>query len=299
MPLPLHGRRNVRGVAFALSAACGYGSGPVLTSLALDRQLDPIGLLVLRGAIATSALAALWWASRSLGALAHAVVSAREVVYAAVLGVFVYGGEVVLFTFALQRLGAAPAVVIFYSWPAFVVLGERLRGAETITYARVAAVVVAFAGVAALAAGKGATGADALGLVLALGSALAGACLAVATAMLVENMPAPAFSSALSAGATVTYGGLALTMGAPLAAPVDTWPIVVALALLPSVFGVSLMVLAVREAGPSLAGLALTLEPVVAVVLAAVVLGESLSGLQLAGGALVLSGLLIAVFDKS
>ena len=66
------------------------------------------------------------------------------------------------------------------------------------------------------------------------------------------------------------------------------WAATVAIAVVCTVVAILAFFAGLKRIGPARAAIASTLEPVVTVVLAWAVLGESLSAMQLLGGALVL-----------
>jgi drug/metabolite transporter (DMT)-like permease len=70
--------------------------------------------------------------------------------------------------------------------------------------------------------------------------------------------------------------------------------LVLAIALVPGVIGTTAMLAGVGLIGPSLVSILLTLEPPVTVLLAWLALGERLSALQLAGGAVILAAMVLA-----
>lgn len=280
-----------RGVALSTSAAVAYGCSPVIVTFALDDGIDSTVLLLVRAILASGALWLLWAAVRH-GAAAGG--SRSLLVRAVGFGALVYALQVLLFTLALERIGASLAIMIFYSYPALIVLGSRLLGREALTRRRLAAVALVIAGVVALAGGDDGARLDALGLCLALGSAVACAVVTLGTASFVERLPAVQFAAALTSGTALAFVIPVLVTGTTLHVPGGAWPYVIALALIPSVLGTWLMALGVMHAGPSLAGLALTLEPVVAVAMAAVLLDDALAAVQVLGAALVLCGIAVA-----
>lgn len=280
-----------RGVALSTSAAVAYGCSPVIVTFALDDGIDSTVLLLVRAILASCALWLLWAAVRR----GTAAGGSRSLIARAVgFGALVYALQVLLFTLALERIGASLAIMIFYSYPALIVLGSRLLGREALTRRRGVAVALVVAGVVALAGGDGGARLDALGLCLALGSAVACAVVTLGTASFVERLPPVQFAAALTSGTALAFVVPVVVTGTALHVPGGAWPYVFALALIPSVLGTWLMALGVMHAGPSLAGLALTLEPVVAVAMAAVLLDEGLAPVQVFGAALVLCGIAVA-----
>lgn len=290
-PPPARSQQAARGVALSTSAAVAYGCSPVIVTFALDDGIDSTVLLLVRAILASLALWLLWAVVRRGAAEG----GSRSLLLRAVgFGALVYALQVLLFTLALERIGASLAIMIFYSYPALIVLGSRLLGREQLTRRRVVAVALVIAGVVALAGGDGGGQLDALGLCLALGSAVACAVVTLGTASFVERLQPVQFAAALTSGTALAFVVPVVVTGTALHVPDGAWPYVIALALIPSVLGTWLMALGVMHAGPSLAGLALTLEPVVAVAMAALLLDEALAPVQALGAALVLCGIAVA-----
>ena len=73
---------------------------------------------------------------------------------------------------------------------------------------------------------------------------------------------------------------------------------ILGLALVCTVVAVYLFLVGVKRIGPSQASIISTVEPVGTAILGALLLGESLSGLQVAGGALVLGAVLLLSFRR-
>jgi drug/metabolite transporter (DMT)-like permease len=71
-----------------------------------------------------------------------------------------------------------------------------------------------------------------------------------------------------------------------------------AIALVSTVTPILLFFSGLRRVGPSMAAILSTLEPVTAVVLAYLVFGEMLEGVQLLGGALVLGGVFVIAIRR-
>lgn len=294
------GQRAAFGVAIAAGAAIAYGLSPVLVQYSLDTGIAVSALLLARFVIASFALWLLYAylhltpSGRARAEQARRPM-ARLLMKAAALGFLIYALQVLTFTYALDRIGASLAIMIFYSYPAIIIIGARILGREALTLRRVVAVVVVMTGIVVLAGGGTRSDLDAFGILLALAAAVACAIVTLTTASFVEELHPFEFGAAMTTGATVAFLAAVVVEGESLRVPWDAWLIIIPLAILPSVIGTSLMALGVREAGPSLAGLALTLEPVVAVATAAVFLGESLSPLQLCGGVLVICGIVVAL----
>jgi drug/metabolite transporter (DMT)-like permease len=92
----------------------------------------------------------------------------------------------------------------------------------------------------------------------------------------------------------IAAGALAGRPLDPGSVPADAWPLLVTIGFVASFLAIQTFYAGSFRIGAAQAALVSTVEPVYIVVLAWVVLGQTLAPLQLAGAALVLGGVLIA-----
>jgi drug/metabolite transporter (DMT)-like permease len=130
-------------------------------------------------------------------------------------------------------------------------------------------------------------GGQVVGVLLALGSALAYALYILGNSRVKGVGPFATAATVMSACAVV-YGTLGLVTRPQLPSTTSAWVALVGVALIGTVVAVTTFFGALALLGPSDTSVVSTVEPVVSVGVAALVLGEVLSPLQLAGGVLVL-----------
>jgi len=276
-------RTRAHGMALGVVSAVTYGIGPVLIKVALE-DMSATTLLLYRLVLA----AAILWALLALaGRLRETPRGARLWIGPLTLGAVAYGGQMTLFALALERVSASLVVILFHTAPIVVVAVTALTGRERLTRLRLLALGVGVGGVAVVAASSGELRAEPLGIVLAVGSALAYAGVVLGSDAYSGSIAPLPLSVLLATGAA-----LALLLAAPLAGAgtpgsVSGWLLVVAIAASVGVVGTTALLAGVAMIGPSLASILLTLEPLVALLLAWIALGEHLSALQLTGGALI------------
>jgi drug/metabolite transporter, DME family len=210
-----------------------------------------------------------------------------------------YGLVVTLFFFvyieAVNQGSVALASVLLYTGPVWVVLYARLRWAEPLGAAKLVALGLAVLGSALVALGSGdasAGGGWAIGLGLLSGllygiySLLSNEGLrrgyAPSTIVLYAMLGGALFLLPLQDWAAV--GHALTTPGA--------WPILLAVGWVSSLLAPVCYAAGQARIGASTASILATVEPVVAAMLAWLLLGERLSALQLAGGGLVLGAVL-------
>lgn len=195
---------------------------------------------------------------------------------------------------AFTRISIALALLVFYLYPAIVAVVSVIWLGERLDRLRWLALGVSFAGLVLVLAGAGGVGdIDVLGVALAFFGGLAQVFFVLAARHGFAHIPGPQAAGLTMVGACALYLLVSAAIGnlAPLAAPASStaalWPVVVA-----GVVGAGVPTVAyitgIRMLGPSRAAILATLEPVVGVGLAAWLLAERPTLVQLLGGLLIL-----------
>lgn len=202
------------------------------------------------------------------------------------------------FVYALDRTTASTVGLILGSTPIWAGLFGLALGLERLDRRFWAASVVSFTGVALVAAGaSGAVDADNLGVLLALATSATWAAYSVVIAPLMRRYSPFRISTVVLA---LTAAGL-LAVGLPQTAAQDfdlgarVWLLFAFAVLGPLVLTNVFWYTALDRVGPGRATLAGNLQPFVAAVFGVVLLDETLTALQLAGGLLIAAGILLAV----
>ncbi len=197
----------------------------------------------------------------------------------------------------------ALVLICFYSYPVIVALAATRIYHEPLTSLRIAALGLATVGlvlvVLAPMLGESQADVDALGLLLGLGAAVAQAIHALIAGRGYSSLPAPQAAVALSVIQAVGFLGIAVLGGAAtlLVEPFElegAWTWIVLGATIGLAIPTAAVLAGYRRLGPTRASIMMLLEPVVAVLLAAILLAERPAFVQLVGGALVLAGSLLA-----
>jgi drug/metabolite transporter (DMT)-like permease len=272
-------RRRLVGVALALVSAAGFGVMPVLGKVAYDDGAEPVGVLAVRFALAGGALLVL---ARVLG---QPLPRDRRLGALALLGGVGYVGQALCFFTALERIPAGLTTLLLYVFPALVVVLSAVLLRERPRPVAAGCVALALAGTA-LTIGP-VQGGQGSGVALGLGAALVYAVYIVASSR-VTGVGAFAMAAVVLSAAAVTTGGLAAATRPALPSSATAWLAVAGVALLGTVVAVTAFFGALALIGPSDASVLSTVEPVVSVVVAGLVLGERLSPTQVVGGAVVL-----------
>lgn len=271
--------RRLLGIGLALLSATSFGVMPVLAKVAYDDGAEPIAVLTVRFALAAAVLLVLVRLRRELlprGRTAGALIG---------LGAVGYVGMSLCYFFALERISAGLTALLLYFYPALVVV----LGAVLLRR-RPRSVVLAIVGVATvgtvLTIGP-VKGGQTTGVLLGLGSALVYATYILLSSRVRGITPIASAATVLSAGAVVMTG-LALLTRPSFPSEATAWLALAGVALLGGVLAVTAFFAALALIGPADTSVVSTVEPVVSIAVAGLVLGERLGPVQVAGGVIVL-----------
>lgn len=282
-------------VAVVASAAC-FGTLAILTPLAYRSGAEPLPLLAWRFFFSAILLAVVAGA-RDVRALR---VPWSDVGRYAILALAGYGAASVCFFYALKFADASVVAVLLYAYPALVAISGWLFLGERATWRQGGAVLVTFAGCALVVGlGSGESFAAWQGIALGLGAAVGYTLFNLLSARWLpgrSRLTMMAYTFGIAAilptvGSLVAggWGGLSVAGWQP-----QTWWLLGAIVLIPTFAAVVLYLEGIRGLGPAQAAVISTLEPLFTIALAALILGERLTTLQLAGAGLVLAGVVAA-----
>lgn len=124
------------------------------------------------------------------------------------MGAVGYAAQSGLFFLALARVDASLLALILYTYPAFVLVGAVALGREPATGRRVAALLVASAGIVLVLAVAVNGSVDGLGVAMGVGAALVYTGYILVGDRVVAGMPLLALAALVCTGATATFAGV-------------------------------------------------------------------------------------------
>lgn len=278
------------GITYVLASATGFGAVGVFGTLASDTGLSIPTVLVFRFVVASTLLWALLAARDRLRLL-----SGRSLAWAIVLGAVGYGGMSGFYFWGLEYMTAGLVAIVLYTFPAIVVAVTVLTNPGRISATLVAALALSLGGVA-LIVGADPAGADPRGVLVVLGSAVCYAGYMLGS----ERVLGAIDPTVLTAHVLPASGLVFLTVGLergslelPAAGATATWGVLIGLGAVSTAVPILLLYAGLSRIGASRASIVSTIEPGVAVVLGALVLAEPVSATTVAGGALVVLGVIL------
>lgn len=281
------------GILLCLASAASFGAMAVFGKLAYEQGATLGTLLALRFLLA----AVLFWALVAVSGRLRALraLPRRDVLAALALGAVGYSAQAGAFFAALRRLDASLLSLLLYTFPTMVTVAAIALGRERASARAAAALALASAGLVLVLAGAAGGALDPLGVGLAIGAAVIYTIYILASDGVAGRSDPIVLSALVCTGAAVTLTIASAALGdlrpGALSAAGFGW--LAAIALVSTVAAVSLFFAGLRRVGPTTASIVSTAEPVTTVVLAYLVFGEALTGVQLAGGALVVGAVLV------
>jgi drug/metabolite transporter (DMT)-like permease len=289
-------RADGRGVALVFGAAAALGTLGVISGLAYREGMPAAVFTALRAALGALILGGLvlarWQPRVSLPNLAR---RERRMLAVAIVA----NGSMNLLLFAaFSVMAVAIVMTLFYTYPVLVMVAMGAMGLERITPLRLAALVLAMGGLVLVVGSQ--VGPEAHVTLAGVGLALAAAVCQAAYLVVSRDgyTSVPATSLILLGGMFISGTAALLTGGFSSAAGWATQPIVWMAVLLAGTIGAAipkvLVLLGVRRIGGTRTAMVMLAEPVVAVVAAALVLGQPVTVPEmLGGGAILLAAALV------
>jgi drug/metabolite transporter (DMT)-like permease len=288
------------GMLFALAGTIAFAFRPVLIKLGYEAApVSATTLLFLRMALSLPFFAAVAWWLRGAPPLAR-----RDWAGIVALGLLGYYLASLLDFLGLQYVSAGLGRLIMFLYPTLVVLLSALFLARRPSRRELAALALTYAGIALVLSAKLGAGPEQrlflLGAALVFGSATCYAVYLVTGSQLVKrvgSMRFTAYTMMVSTVPAVLQFAVLENPGA-LRLPGEVWVYAILLATVCTVLPVFLVAEALKRIGANHFALIGALGPVTTVLADFGLLDGTLTPLQLMGGALVISGVLLVTLKK-
>lgn len=288
------------GILFALGGTVAFAFRPVLIKLGYESApVSATTLLFLRMALSLPFFAAVAWWLRREPALAR-----RDWAGIVALGFLGYYLASLLDFLGLQYVSAGLGRLIMFLYPTLVVILSVVFLAKRPTRRELTALALTYAGIALVLSVKLGAGPEQrlflLGAALVFGSAMCYAVYLVTGSQLVKRVGSMRFTAytMMVSTAPALAQFVLLESPAALRLPGEVWLYVILLATVCTVLPVFLVAEALKRIGANHFALIGGLGPVTTVFADFVLLEGALTPLQLAGGGLVVAGVLLVSLRK-
>ncbi len=263
----------------ALSAVC-FGINPIFARIAFDAGADPRTFLFIRFAIASGVLVL-------IVAIKHLKYpEGGLVITLGLMGAAGIGGSTFCYYTALSLAPVSLVVVITYMYPALVSLFSAVFFKERITYDKIAVLFVTLLGVVFTAApfSRG----QLLGILLSIVTAVVYAFYLIFGSASIHKADSLPASTVIIVSASAVYGILVAIQGAHWPIGLLGWEATIVSALFSTVFGVMCLFAGLKRIDTANAAMISTLEVVVSIAMAVIILKETLTCPKIIGAALII-----------
>jgi drug/metabolite transporter (DMT)-like permease len=290
------------GALMVAVAAVAFSGKAIIVKLAYRHGVDAVTLLALRMLFAAPLFAALaWWAARRARATR---LSRRELATVFLVGLLGYYLASLFDFLGLQYITAALERLVLFLYPTLVVLYAALASRQRIRHRDVLALALSYVGIALVFVNDLTTQQTnvALGAFFVLLSAICYAAYLIGSGRLIHRVGSVRFAGLASLAATLgvllhflALRDVALLVAQP--APVHGWALL--MATVSTVLPIVLTSAGIRRIGSDNAAMIGTLGPAATIFLGYVFLDEPITAVQLAGAALVVSGVLVIALKRA
>lgn len=283
----------MRGFLLISLSAAGFALMPIFSLYAYRDGLNVTTLLFLRFLIAAAIfLPYVWWR------LDWGQLVAVDVLFLFILGGVLYAAQSTLYFSSVQHISPAFAVLLLYLYPGLVAVTSAVVNKEIPSVVVMFSIVLSFAGVA-LALGRIESGVSFVGIVEAVGAAIVYTIYIVfgdRVGLTISPVAISAFVSVFAAASFAFFGIFFGQLHFSFAAV--GWLSVLAVAFVSTVLAIFCFFAGMELVGPTKASIGSMLEPVVNIVASVVLLGASMTAMQMVGAAMVLAGSMLSLLSQ-
>lgn len=301
-------RRRAVGVALILASAAGFGSGSLFAQPVYAAGVDWLVLSSWRFLFGAG-LAWLWLLASPSRRRGLRALDRRAVVIALGLGVL-YSGNSGTYYAALETVSPGLAGLIVFMYPVLVGIASLRVGRPLAGRRPWIALALALVGVVLTIGGIDPADAPPVsGLILVISSTLIYTVWILLAARLAgerrdavghesaAGAAAPAATALMMAATATVFWTWSLAQGRPVLPsqiPLQAWAGMLGVGVVSTFVAISTFYGGTRRIGAAQASIISTVEPIWTIVLAYLLFGFGLTGLQLVGGALIIGGVLVA-----
>jgi drug/metabolite transporter (DMT)-like permease len=278
------GGRAAGALLIAVSAIA-FGAMAIFGKIAYAEGVGLESLLFLRFALAGALLAAVMVATSTPWPQGRALLGL------VLMGSVGYVSQAWCYFTSLKFASAGLTALLLYLFPAMVTVLHAVLERRMLSPLRAFAVLAALAGTA-LTVGGDAHG-QAAGVFFGIAAAVIYSIYIIVGERVMVGVSAMAAACTVMLSAAVSTGAIAFASGFSAPATVAGWGAIGAIALVSTVIAIICFFAGLKRLGAPDASTLSTLEPVATIALAAAFIGETVSAMQLVGGAIILGAVVV------
>lgn len=274
---------RLAGILLVVFSATGFGTLAILGKYALAEGMDTPSILFVRFTLAAVLMLGL------LAVRREKLPRGRILFILAGMGGIGYVGQAMAYLTALRYASAGLVALLLYLYPVFVAVLSAVVLREPLTRVKVLALGLALLGTALTVNPQGG---QVIGMALAILAALIYSVYIITGAGVMKRVSVYQSSAVIFASAGVVAGVISAAGGGKLPATPRGWWVMLAMVLVATVLPATTFLAGLNRIGATNTAMVSTLEPVVTVLLAAWLLGETLPLTAMLGGGLILAAVL-------
>jgi drug/metabolite transporter (DMT)-like permease len=277
------------GIVLVIISATSFGTLAIFGRYAYADGMDTLTILFLRFSLSAVLMAVLLVTRR------ESLPRGLALIQLVGMGAIGYVGQAFSYFTALKYASAGLVALLLYLYPLFVAVLSAILLHKRITRVKRLALGLALAGTALTV---GPEGGQLLGILLAISAAAIYSVYIIVGTQVMKQVSAVQSSTVIFAAAGAMSGFLMAASGPHLPATGAGWAVIGSTVLIATVLPVVTFLAGLERIGPTNAAMLSTLEPVVTVLLAALLLGETLKPVTLLGGGLILIAVVLLTHSE-
>lgn len=283
------------GIIWILSAALGYAFLPIFTRLIYaNSSIQPTDIALWRFIFATPAiwLAILWRKNGKIEKVKNPE-SRKQIIRMICLGIL-YAANTLTAFIGLQYIPASLYTIILYTYPATVAIMSTLLGQRLPRIAWIA-LVFTFVGVFFTVPDLSLGGENmTLGILVAAGNAFFAALYFLMVSREMPKMQSVTLGTAYIITGTLIFLLMLIPFfGLQLPPNALTWFSLIGLAIISTAIPIFAINIGIQKIGVTQASIIATCEPIMTIIFAVILLGETILAIQWLGAALIITGVLL------
>ncbi|MBI9106742.1 MAG: EamA family transporter [Spirochaetales bacterium] len=280
--------QKIKGNILIIISACAFGSIAVISRIAITQGGDETSIMIIRFAI----VSLFFTGYLRLRGISWRV-NRKQLAGLLFLGFICYGNVALMMFLAMKYISPALGSLILYTYPAMVMAGSVLFLGESFSRRKLASLIISLTGCAVVLWGP-LGHLDLRGVLLAFLVAVFYSIYIIGSRKMLSDIP-PAKVSAWMAVCCLVYFTIYGAFTGSLDISFSTANLISAavLAVWCTIIGFVAFLSGLKVVGAQNAAVISTIEPLYTILLAWLVIGDKLSGKQVIGGLIIMSGVLI------
>ncbi len=275
---------RIIGIALIIISAASFGTLAIFGLYAYANGIDTFTLLFLRFTISAIVMGGLLVLRR------ESLPGGKVLLQLIVMGAIGYVGQSFSYFTAIKYASPGLVALLLYLYPAFVAVLSSLLLHEKIGRLKTIAIAIALTGTAFTVNPESG---QLLGILLAISAAVIYSGYILVGTQVMKKVTALQSTTIIFASAGTIYGLVIAVNGAHFPSNLNGWAVITGTVIIATIIPVTTFLIGLKRIGPTNASMLSTLEPVVTVILSAVLFHDALKPITLLGGGMILFAVIL------